>query len=141
MFKSPDRVPTLTMTPGDYLLLFDRDCGICSALGRWVHAADFRHRIQLRSIQSSRELLHSLPEEQVFGAFHMVSPGGELTTGGDAVPSLLEALPMGAGLGRILRRSPGLMVGVHAAYGFLTRFRAALVCSLAPAGTSKAFPR
>lgn len=125
------------MAPGEYVLLFDRDCGICSAFGRWVHAADIRHRIQLRSIQSSRELLQSVPEERVFGAFHMVSPGGRLTTGGDAVPSLIEALPMGAGLGRILRESRGLMSRVYAAYGFLTRFRAQLVCAVAPAGTSE----
>jgi predicted DCC family thiol-disulfide oxidoreductase YuxK len=120
---------------GEYILLFDRDCGICSALGRWIHAADLRRRIRLRTLQSSWDLLPGLPEDVVFSAFHVISPGGQVATGGDAVPVLIEALPMGAGLGRILRGSHGLMVQVHAFYRFLTRFRAQLVCGMEPRGT------
>ena len=123
------------MARDEYILLFDRDCGICSALGRWVHAADLRRRIRLRTLQSSRDLLPGLPDDAIFSAFRMISPGGLVTTGGDAVPVLIEALPMGAGLGRILQGSRGLMVRVHAFYRFLTRFREQLVCGLEPPGT------
>ncbi len=125
------------MVTSEYILLFDRDCGICSALSRWISAADFRHRIRLRTIQSSRDLLRAIPDERIFDAFHIVSPSGQLTTGGDAVPILIEALPMGAGFGRILRSSRGLMAQVHAAYGFLARFRERLLCRVVFAGTSE----
>ncbi|TLZ43747.1 MAG: DUF393 domain-containing protein [Methanobacteriota archaeon] len=123
------------MATREYILLFDRDCGICSAFGRWVHAVDLRGRIHLRTIQTSRELIKEIPDDRVLEAFHIVSPNGRVTTGGDAVPTLIEALPMGAGLGGILRDSPTLMSRVHAAYGFLTRFRERLLCRVAPGAT------
>src|SRR5207237_6101898 len=92
------------METGEYILLFDRDCGICSALSRWIGAADLRHRIRVRTIQSSRELLRGIPDERMLDDFHIVAPSGQLTTGGDAVTTLIEALKMGEGFGRILRR-------------------------------------
>ena len=123
------------MVRDEYILLFDRDCGICSALSRWIHRADLRRRIRLRTLQSSRDLLPGLSDDAILSAFHVISPGGRVATGGDAVPALIEALPMGAGLGRILRGSRGLMVHVHAFYRFLTRFREQLVCEVEPRGT------
>ena len=111
-----------------YVLLYDRDCGICSALGRWIRAADLRGRIRVRTIQSSRGLLRGIPDDRILDAFHIVSPDGRVTTGGDAVPTLIEAMPMGAGLGRILRSSSALMAAVHRFYRILTRFRERLVC-------------
>src|SRR5437879_11924565 len=97
------------METGEYILLFDRDCGVCSALSRWIGAAELRHRIRVRTIQSSRELLRGIPDERMLDAFHIVAPSGQLTTGGSAVPPLIEALRTGAGFGRILRRSPALL--------------------------------
>ena len=116
------------------LLLFDRDCGICSAASRWIHAVDLRGRVRLRTIQSSRDLLRGIPEGRILDAFHIVSPDGRVTTGGNAVPVLIEALPMGDGLGRVLAGSPTLMSRVHRVYAFLTRFRERLLCRVAPAG-------
>lgn len=125
------------MATQEYVLLFDRDCGICSAMSRWIRAVDVQGRIRLRTIQSSRELLREIPDGSILDAFHMVTPDGQVTTGGDAVPTLIEALPMGAGLGRIVRGSRGLMSRVHAFYGFLTRFRDRLVCRVDFAATSE----
>src|SRR5256886_5287202 len=79
-----------TMVTSEYILLFDRDCGICSALSTWLGPAGFKHRIRLRTIQSSRDLLHGIPDDRIFDAFHIVTPGGQLATGGDAVPILLK---------------------------------------------------
>jgi len=146
------------MATPEYILLFDRDCGICSAFGRWVHAADLRRRIELRTIQSGRDLLRGVPEDRIFDAFHMITPSGGLATGGDAVPVLIEALPMGAGFGRILRGSGALMSAVHSLYQFLrgsgalmsavhsfyqflTRFRDRLVCRVDARATSAGLAR
>lgn len=114
----------------EYVLLFDRDCGICSALSRWIAAVDVRRRIRFQTIQSAGELLREIPQERVLDGFHMVSPAGRVTTGGDAVPTLIEAFPIGAGFARILRGSATLRSGVRAGYGFLTRFRDRLLCRL-----------
>src|SRR2546427_11902536 len=69
-------------------------------------------------------------------ALHVVSPDGHVTTGGDAVPTLIGAFPIGAGVERVLRGSTALMGVVHRFYGFVTRFRDRLVCHLEPSGTS-----
>src|SRR5438445_637563 len=45
-----------------YILLYDRDCGICSAVSRWIRTLDWRGRIRLQSLQSSRYILVGIPE-------------------------------------------------------------------------------
>ena len=111
-----------------YVLLFDGDCGICGAVSRWVHALDVARRIRVEPIDASNELLSAIPRERLFDAFHMVAPDGRVTTGGEAVPTLIEAFPIGTGFARLLRGSRPLMDRVHGVYGFLTRFRDRLVC-------------
>lgn len=120
----------------EYVLLFDRDCGICRTFGRWIAGVDIRRRIRFQSIQGAGSLLRDIPQERVLDAFHMVSPGGRVSTGGDAVPTLIEAFPIGAGFARILRGSTALMSAVHGGYGFLTRFRDRLVCRVDPGAPS-----
>src|SRR5256886_15335822 len=88
-----------TMVTSEYILLFDRDCGICSALSTWLGPAGFKHRIRLRTIQSSRDLLHGIPDDRIFDAFHIVTPGGQLATGGDAVPILMKRCRWAPGSG------------------------------------------
>lgn len=117
-----------TMDAREYVLLFDGDCRICSALPRWIHALDLARRIRVEPIDASNDLLSAIPREQLFDAFHMVAPDGRVTTGGDAVPTLIEAFPIGMGFARLLRGSRPLMDRVHGFYGFLTRFRDRLVC-------------
>ncbi len=124
------------MAGSGYVLLYDRDCGICDAMSRGIRVADLRRRIRVVTIQSSRGLLGGIPDEHVLDAFHMVAPDGRVTTGGDAVPTLIEAIPMGAGLARALRGSAPLMTAVHRLYGFLTRFRDRLVCRRDGSATS-----
>ena len=119
-----------------YILLYDRDCGICSAVSRWIRTLDWRGRIRLQSIQSSRNILVGIPEDRMLDALHVVSPDGHVTTGGDAVPTLIGAFPIGAGVERVLRGSTALMGVVQRFYGCVTRFRDRLVCRLEPAGTS-----
>src|SRR2546428_5186412 len=124
------------MAGPSYVLLYDGDCGICSALSRWIRAVDVRRRIRFESIQSGRGLLKGIPEDRMLDAWHMVAPDGQVTTGGDAVPTLVGAFPIGAGFGRLLAGSSGLMRQVHRLYAFLTRFRDRLVCRLGAAPPS-----
>ena len=86
-------------------------------------------------------MLRGVPEDRIFDAFHMITPSGGLATGEDAVPVLIEALPMGAGFGRILRGSNALMSAVRSFYQFLTRFRDRLVCRVDARATSAGLAR
>ncbi|HYU06911.1 MAG TPA: DCC1-like thiol-disulfide oxidoreductase family protein [Thermoplasmata archaeon] len=124
------------MSAREYVLLYDGECGLCGAFGRWVHAADLRRRIRIRSAQSSWDLLLGLPDDQVLAVFHMIDPGGRITSGGDAVATLIEAFPVGVGFARVLRGSETLMRRVRGSYRFLAQFRDRLVCRVAPGATS-----
>src|SRR5438094_10566172 len=119
------------MAMPSYVLLYDRDCGICSAFSRWIHIVDVRGRIRFQSIQSGRALLKGVPEERMLDAWHIVAPDGRVTTGGDAVPTLVGAFPIGAGLGHLLRESSVLLRRVHRLYACPKRFRSQLVARLA----------
>src|SRR5437867_4321700 len=55
----------------------------------------------------------------------------ESLSGRDDGSTIMDGpFPLGAGLGRLLAASSGLMRQVHRLYGFLTRFRDRLVCRL-----------
>lgn len=116
------------MVRGPYVLLYDRDCGPCTAAARFLGALSYRHRLRPRPILDSRDLLSNVPEDRILDAFHMVTPDGRVVTGGDAVPILVEAFPLGAGASRVLRRSSTLMDLTRRAYDFVARFRDALTC-------------
>src|SRR2546428_11297170 len=118
-----------------YILLYDRDCGICSAASRWIRTLDWRGRIRLQSIQSSRSILGGIPEDRMLDALHVVSPDGRVTTGGDAGPTLIGAFPIGARVERIPRGSAALTCLGHRLDGFLTRWRDPLGCRMERAGT------
>jgi len=116
------------MTAGGYVLLYDADCGLCSALGRLVRALDVRRRIRTKPILASRDLLRAVPVEEHLAAFHVISPDGRISSGGDAVPELVGAFPVLAGMGRLLRESAVLMALTRRAYGVAARLRDALTC-------------
>src|SRR5207247_4123915 len=118
------------MAGPSYVLLYDRDCGICSALSRWIRAVDIRRRIRLESIQAGRGLLKGIPEDRMLDAWHMVAPNGQVTTGGDAVRTLVGSFPIAAGFARLLRGSSGLMFYVLRLFEFFTRFLELLCCML-----------
>src|SRR5437762_1688809 len=59
------------MAMPSYVLLYDRDCGMCSAFSRWIHIVDVRGRIRFQSIQSGRALLKGVPEERMLDAWHI----------------------------------------------------------------------
>src|SRR2546428_9091360 len=77
-----------------YILLYDRDCGICSAVSRWIRTLDWRGRIRLQSIQSSRNILVGIPEDRMLDSLHVVSPDRHVTTRGHALPRLIAAFPV-----------------------------------------------
>jgi predicted DCC family thiol-disulfide oxidoreductase YuxK len=85
--------------PGErrWTILYDADCGFCawllSTLLRWDRAA----RLQPIALQRSEadELLQALTPAERTASWHLISPSGERSSGGAAVPPLLRALPAG----------------------------------------------
>src|SRR2546430_17575993 len=107
-----------------YILLYDRDCGICSAVSRWIRTLDWRGRIRLQSLQSSRNILVGIPEDRMLDALHVESPDGHVTTGGDAGPTPTGASPIGPGAYSVRRGATALLGAGHTLSGSDTQFLA-----------------
>lgn len=116
------------MAPGPYWYLYDGDCRICTVSARWAKALDRRGRVRIRPIQASRDLLGSMPADEILDAMHVVSPDGSVSTGGDSIPVLLESLLGGPPLAELLRSSRAVVRASRWAYGVITGLRGHLVC-------------
>lgn len=82
------------MAEGSARLLYDRDCGFC----RWSVAAvlkrDWAKRLRPVGIETDEgaELLSGMAASHRLASWHLVTEGGELFSGGDALGPLLERL-------------------------------------------------
>ena len=94
---------------GEWLVLYDADCGFCTwalaLLLRW----DRRGRLAPVALQEARaaELLGGLSAEERMASWHLVAPDGARTSAGAALPEALALLPGGALPAAALRGRPG----------------------------------
>lgn len=114
-------------SPGT-VVLYDGDCRICTTFAHWVSALDVRGGLEIRTIQSSKELLRALPGEEILEAMHVVASDGRLLTGGDGLPALLSALVGPPVLEALLTRSSIVRALVRRLYSILAEFRGHLTC-------------
>src|SRR5436190_2529079 len=75
-------------------VLYDADCGFC----RWTLALLLGFDSELRLLpepimsETGERLLAGLPMDQRLRSAHAVTPDGEVSSGGDAVPVIARAL-------------------------------------------------
>jgi predicted DCC family thiol-disulfide oxidoreductase YuxK len=100
-------------------MLYDADCGICSAAARLVRR---RATVSAVAIQSpgGAALLADLDPATRLDAFHVVASTGERWTGGAALAPLARELPGGRAIAPLLERFP---TPAAAAYGLVARNR------------------
>lgn len=128
-------------TRAPYLLLYDGDCRICTAFARGVRTVDVRRRIRIRPIQESRHLLSAIPGDSILDAAHAVAPDGRVTTGADALPTLLSALLGVPRVERRVRASRASMRLLSRFYAILVQLRGHLSCGFAAAASAARSPR
>ncbi len=117
-------------TEGPYFVLYDGNCRVCTACARFVAFIDIHRRIRAQPIQESRDLLRGVREDVILDAAHAVAPDGHVTTGADAVPTLVGALLGTPEAEDWLRSSPSTMRTVARFYAMLVRFRGQLTCGI-----------
>lgn len=110
-------------------VLYDPDCGLCSATARMLRRLDGAGRLELVPFDEAerRGLGAELPRDRFYGSFHAVA-GGDTVSGADAIPLVLERLPLGRGPARLIRRSAFLEGVVARAYDWVSRHRHATGC-------------
>jgi predicted DCC family thiol-disulfide oxidoreductase YuxK len=78
-----------------YRVLYDGECGVCSALATEARRRDRRQRLQILPYQSqvSANLPHGISKKDLECALHVVLDDGSVLRGADAVFAVLGALP------------------------------------------------
>jgi predicted DCC family thiol-disulfide oxidoreductase YuxK len=89
---------------------FDEDCGLCRWGARRLRRWDRHARLRFVALgdTASDELLHELSPDGRRSSWHLVGPDGQVSSGGAAVPRVLELLPGGRPLAAVADRFPGV---------------------------------
>ncbi len=109
-------------------VLYDGDCGLCRRCVDALLAWDRRGAIEAIPLRSARagELLPELDSRQRLASWHFAAPDGTVSSAGAAAAPLLELLPGGRPLARVLRRFPS---AAEAGYRAIVRVRSLTGCS------------
>jgi predicted DCC family thiol-disulfide oxidoreductase YuxK len=105
-------------------ILYDRDCGFCRWSLAWLLGWDRHRRLRPVALQDPEadRLLGGMDPERKFASAHLVTAGGEVHSGGEALAPLLRLLPGGAPLSALAGLVPGpLRIG----YDWVARNRSA----------------
>lgn len=96
--------------PPPWPVLYDAECGLCRTLLAGLLRCDRGDRLRPVALQApeAEELLAGLPAEARMESWHLVSPGGERYSGGEALPPLLRLLPGGRAPAAVFARFPAL---------------------------------
>lgn len=105
-------------------VLYDGDCGICTQTARFLRWADRRRRLELVSFADARRLglAREIPDEAFYKQFHALH-GDTIYSGPDAIPVVLDNLPLGTLPARALRRSRRLRRVASRAYWWVAANR------------------
>jgi len=89
-------------------ILYDAECGFCRWALNKVLAWDRPGRLRPVAIQSEegQDLLAGIEPGRRLDSWHLVSPGGEVRSGGDALEPLGRLLPGGGALSLAAGRFP-----------------------------------
>ncbi len=123
---------------GRILYFYDADCGMCTAMMRWVRRIDRRGRVLAIPLQSREAdpYLGDLDGPARAGSMHVVTPGAGRASGGLAVLRLLEAFPCAAGAARLAAGRPETRRAAERLYRILVVVRDGLGGVTSCAGTS-----
>ena len=91
-------------------VLYDDDCGFCKRLLSKFLAWDRRGVLRPVALQDPEadRLLGEMATERKMASWHLVTPAGEVRSGGAAVAPLLRLLPGGAAPAWLVDRIPTL---------------------------------
>ncbi len=109
---------------GQWIVLYDGECGFC----RWCTAVlvrvDRRHQLAPRPLAdpSVPRLLAQVPPHEWATSWHLVAPSGRVHSAGRAVIVVCGLLPGFGGLGLLCRAAPNLTEWVYAGLARRRRF-------------------
>jgi predicted DCC family thiol-disulfide oxidoreductase YuxK/chromate transport protein ChrA len=114
------------------LLAYDAHCEPCTRFRNLVHFIDSKGEIEFISLVDAEDagLLEKVPKAERHTSFHLILPDGRLLTGAEAVPTLLELLPGGKMLSRVITSAPGGPLVISTVYDGFARGHDGSACAL-----------
>ena len=110
------------MNPQTWTFYYDADCGMCTAVVRWMRRFDTRKRIAWTAIQSLDTPPHGLTHADLEAAAYLVCAPGDNHEGFFAFRKLLLRLPLLSPLGALMWIPGARFIGVPA-YRWVARNR------------------
>jgi predicted DCC family thiol-disulfide oxidoreductase YuxK len=117
-----------TPAPGRLVVLYDRDCGLCTATARRLRRWDRAGRLELLPLQDAAasarpEIAAAGRDLPLSAALHVLDERtGAVRAGGDAALAIVAALPGGT-VARLIAAIPPARWLVGLGYGLVARHR------------------
>jgi predicted DCC family thiol-disulfide oxidoreductase YuxK len=114
-----------------YMLAYDAGCGPCRAFKRAISFVDRSRKIGFISLRDADEsgALDALAPESRYLTFRLITPDRRLQGGGEALPSLIEAIvPLGPALSATIE-SPGAKRFWGLVYSALSKLHRSSSCA------------
>ena len=113
-----------------HILLYDADCGPCTWFKRIIDFIDAHGEVEFRALVQgdSEGMLRPLPRSLRYASFHLVSPTGRLTSGANALPTLIALLPSGGLASMLIMKAPGGREALDFVYRTLSRLHDSGAC-------------
>jgi predicted DCC family thiol-disulfide oxidoreductase YuxK len=120
-----------------HTLLYDAECRFCRWSLGWILRWDRRRSLEPLALQdpAAVEALRGMSEAERMASWHLVAPGGAVTSAAAAAPPLLRLLPGGHPLAALAARLPG---PVERTYGWVARNRGRLARPLGERALTRA---
>ena len=116
----------------NYVVAYDADCGPCTRFKQVIDLLDRYHRIDFRSLREAEELglLDTMSESLRFTSFHLISPKGDIWSGAEALPLLIDLFPLGGPISNIITRAPAGKRMIKFVYRGLSRLHDSGSCKV-----------
>jgi predicted DCC family thiol-disulfide oxidoreductase YuxK len=110
-----DMARDATEERGEWIVLYDGDCGFCRWSLAQLLALDRRRRLRPVALETpaAAALLADLTPDQRAASWHLIAPDGRRWSAGAAGPPLLRLLPGGGGPAWALAAAPALTDRVY----------------------------
>lgn len=92
----------------NYTIVYDADCGPCTRFKDTISILDRHKRIDFVPLIEADSIgfLDQIPQPLRFRSFHLISPADEIRSGEDAIIDLIELLPLGHIISKIIASIP-----------------------------------
>ena len=104
-------------------MLYDGDCGFCTASAHAARGRWFRARVEVRPLQRADLVVHSLTVDKCVETLHVVDGDGGIHVGSDAVAVVLKHSRLPWPLIGAVLRLPGVRSAAQKAYAVVARHR------------------